>query len=339
MTTATIETSGRSRTRLLQRQIFPLDHDFDVLPLYVDPEEVRLDADRYDIGGNRAAKDLNNAAIRQSTSTGRTIHPDQIESRTALRVKSGERLSFGTYFNAFPAGYWRRWTVVSEVTLTVTIRGRGATVIVYKSMANGRSQRVESAQTDTEDRGVFTFDLSLVPFVDGGWYWYDVVAGDDDVVVESAEWTAEVPEERADHGTVDIAITTMNRPGLLRQAARPARRRRRAGAVPRRGPGDGAGHPEGRRLPGVREGAGLAGREAADHRAGQPRRLRRLRAGPARVRPQGHRDLRDDDGRRRRLRARGRHPGGHLRRPGPAADPGRRPHVQPVLAVPDAQLR
>ena len=79
-------------------------------------------------------------------------------------------------------------------------------------MANGRSQRVESAQTDTEDRGVFTFDLSLVPFVDGGWYWYDVVAGDDDVVVESAEWTAEVPEERADHGTVDIAITTMNRP-------------------------------------------------------------------------------------------------------------------------------
>jgi galactofuranosylgalactofuranosylrhamnosyl-N-acetylglucosaminyl-diphospho-decaprenol beta-1,5/1,6-galactofuranosyltransferase len=212
MTTSTIETGGRTHTRLLQRQIFPLDHDFDVLPLYVDPEEVRLDADRYDIGGSRGAKDLNNAAIRQSTSTGRTIHPDQIESRTALRVKSGERLSFGTYFNAFPASYWRRWTVVSDVTLTVTVRGRGATVIVYKSMANGRSQRVESAQTGGEDRGVFTFELSLVPFVDGGWYWYDVVAGDDDVVVESAEWTAEVPEERAEHGTVDIAITTMNRP-------------------------------------------------------------------------------------------------------------------------------
>ncbi len=48
--------------------------------------------------------------------------------------------------------------------------------------------------------------------MDGGWYWYDVVAGDDDVVVESAEWTAEVPEERVAHGTVDIAITTMNRP-------------------------------------------------------------------------------------------------------------------------------
>jgi galactofuranosylgalactofuranosylrhamnosyl-N-acetylglucosaminyl-diphospho-decaprenol beta-1,5/1,6-galactofuranosyltransferase len=199
-------------SRLLQRQIFPLDRDFDVLPLYVDAEEAKLDADKYEIGGDRAAKDLNNAAIRQSTATGKVIHPDQIESRTALRVKSGERLSFGTYFNAFPASYWRRYTIVKDVTLTLEVEGTGATVIVYKSMANGRSQRVESATTDGIDRGTFTFDLSLKPFVDGGWYWYDVVAGDDDVVVRSAEWTSDVPEDRVQHGTADIAITTMNRP-------------------------------------------------------------------------------------------------------------------------------
>ncbi|WP_122818385.1 glycosyltransferase [Nocardioides pantholopis] len=199
-------------TRLLQRQILPLDRDFDVLPLYVDPEEARLDADKYQVGGNRAAKALNQAAIRQTTSTGRSVRPDQIESRTAMRVDAGERLSFGTYFNAFPASYWRRWTVVKDVTLTVRLRGAGASVIVYKSMANGRSQRVESASTDELGSGEFSFELSLKPFVDGGWYWYDVVAGDEDAVVESAEWTAEVPEDRAAHGTVDVAITTMNRP-------------------------------------------------------------------------------------------------------------------------------
>src|SRR3954452_7325636 len=132
-------------TRLLQRQILPLDRDFDVLPLYVDPEEARLDADRYAIGGSQAAKDLNNAAIRQATATGAALHPDQIESRTALRVKSGERLSFGTYFNAFPASYWRRWSVVKDVTLTVTVAGKNATLLVYKSMARGHSQRVASA--------------------------------------------------------------------------------------------------------------------------------------------------------------------------------------------------
>ena len=116
-------------TRLLQRQILPLDRDFDVMPLYVDPEEAKLDADRYAIGGDRAAKDLNNAAIRQATSTGRGIGPDQIESRTALRVRSGERLSFGTYFNAFPASYWRRWTVVSDVRLPVDVDCRIAALL------------------------------------------------------------------------------------------------------------------------------------------------------------------------------------------------------------------
>ena len=137
---------------MLQRQIMPLDRDFDVFALYVDPEDARLDADRYEIGGNRAAKDLNNAAIRQSTSTGRTIHPDQIESRTALRVRSGERLSFGTYFNAFPASYWRRWTVVRTSGSPSQVSGRGATVIVYRSLANGRSQRVDSASTGARPR-------------------------------------------------------------------------------------------------------------------------------------------------------------------------------------------
>ena len=59
-------------------------------------------------------------------------------------------MSFGTYFNGFPASYWRRWSVVSEVRLTVALAGRGASVTVYKSMANGRSQRVDAATVDGE---------------------------------------------------------------------------------------------------------------------------------------------------------------------------------------------
>ena len=199
-------------TRLLQRQILPVDGDVDVLPLYLDPEEANLDEDKYVVGGSRAAKELNNAAIRQKASTGRTVRPDQLLSRTSVRVPSGEQLSFGTYFNAFPASYWRRHSVVTSVTLTLTLTGAGATVIVNKSMANGRQQKVDSAVTESEGANTVSFDLSLKPFIDGGWYWYDVVAGQGDVVVQSAEWTAEVPGDRAEHGTVDLAITTMNRP-------------------------------------------------------------------------------------------------------------------------------
>ena len=214
MTQSTTETLGTGETtrRLLQRQILPVDGDTETLPLYVDPEPAILDADKYEVGSNRNAQALNAVQMRQKVGGNKALHPDQIVGRHAMRVRSGETLSFGTYFNAFPAAYWRRWTVVDSVRLTIEVEGRGADIIVNKSMANGRSQRVDSASTDEEASGRFEFELSLVPFVDGGWYWYDVIAGDEDVVVSSAEWSAEVPVERAEHGTVTIGITTMNRP-------------------------------------------------------------------------------------------------------------------------------
>nr|WP_232523692.1 glycosyltransferase [Nocardioides sp. MAH-18] len=190
----------------------PVDRDLDVLPLYVDPDPAVLDADKYNVGGDKGAKELNKASLRQSVSSGSTIDPDQIVDRHAVCVRRGDRLSFGSYFNAFPASYWRRWTIVEQVRLSVELQGRGASVTVYRSMANGRSQRVESQQVaDGATGGTFVFDLPLRPFADGGWYWYDVTAGDEDAVV-TATWDAEVPAERGQSGTVTVTITTMNRP-------------------------------------------------------------------------------------------------------------------------------
>ena len=206
--------TGSSRAtgrRVLQRMVMPQGQDMDVLPLYVDPEPAQLDADKYEIGANKNAQAMNAASLRQSMGSADSIHPDQITGRHTLRVTAGDRLSFGTYFNAFPAGYWRRWSIVDEVRLTVRLTGAGATLIVYKSMANGRSQRVDSASTGHEDEGTFSFDLSLKPFADGGWYWFDVVTSDHDAEV-SAEWDAEVPADRLESGSVTIGITTMNRP-------------------------------------------------------------------------------------------------------------------------------
>ncbi|MEI2714762.1 MAG: hypothetical protein V9G04_16085 [Nocardioides sp.] len=147
--------------RLLQRQIFPTDKDPGTFPLYADLEEAKLDADRYEIGGNTAAKDLNNAAIRQSTSTGRKLRPDQILSRTALSVQPGQMISLGTYFNAFPASYWRRHTVVTDVRLTLRVSGSGTMIAINKSMARGHSQLVESFAVEGEGTETFEADLSL----------------------------------------------------------------------------------------------------------------------------------------------------------------------------------
>ncbi len=206
-------TTGATRAptvrRLLQQQVLPAGADSDVIALYVDVDAAVVESDADD-GMSRRMREAMGSVM--GGASGASIHPDQIESRRAVRVRSGATLSFGTYFNAFPASYWRRWSVVDAVSLEVSVRGPGATVVVYKSMASGRSQRVDAATTTGAESETFSWDLTLKPFVDGGWYWYDVVAGDDSVVVEDARWTALVPEDRAGHGTVDIAITTMNRP-------------------------------------------------------------------------------------------------------------------------------
>lgn len=214
-TTAAPESHSPGTERvLLMRQIMPANRDTDVIRLYVDPDPQALDADKFDIGHKRASHEAAAMASRMQNATKglRVVHPDQIVSRTAFKVEQGETMSFGSYFNAFPASYWRRHTIVNEVRLTVRLEGEGASVIVYRSMANGRSQRVDFATVDSTEGtdGEFSFDLPLKPFTDGGWYWYDVVAADEDALVVSAEWTAEVPVEKAPRGTVTIGITTMN---------------------------------------------------------------------------------------------------------------------------------
>lgn len=63
--------------RIASRVIFPVGGDLDVLPLYID---------------------------RLTTDTTQ-MHPEDVLSRYSVRVLAGERLSMGSYFNAFPASY------------------------------------------------------------------------------------------------------------------------------------------------------------------------------------------------------------------------------------------
>ncbi|CAA9380945.1 MAG: Bifunctional beta-1,5/1,6-galactofuranosyltransferase GlfT2 in cell wall galactan polymerization [uncultured Nocardioidaceae bacterium] len=189
--------------RVLQRLVLPEDRDMDVLPLYVDREQVRLDAER----SVRKGVVVSEVAAPQVEH----LEPDAILGRHQLRVRAGKRVSFGTYFNAFPASYWRMWTVVSSVRLDVRVAGDGVTLVVYRSTADGRAQRVNSVITENGG-GDFSFELPLKPFGDGGWYWFDVLTGHDDAVVDGASWSALVPEDRAAQGTVTVGITTMNRP-------------------------------------------------------------------------------------------------------------------------------
>ena len=188
--------------RTLQRVILPGDADQETLPLYLDagtsagafgdaPTTVR---------GERRAQ------ASRSSDIGNSAHFEDVVSRTSTAVRPGHRLSFSTYFNAFPASYWRRWTPLREVRLRVLTEGPG-TVSVYKSNARGSLQHVETARVDGTTES--TFDLSLAPFGDGGWYWFDVTAGAESVAVRSAQWLTDAAPRT--NGTITVEITTLNK--------------------------------------------------------------------------------------------------------------------------------
>jgi galactofuranosylgalactofuranosylrhamnosyl-N-acetylglucosaminyl-diphospho-decaprenol beta-1,5/1,6-galactofuranosyltransferase len=187
--------------RTLQRVILPSQSQMDTVPLYMDTGSatgVQLPT----IG-----HDSSTAASQQgASSAGTEVHVEDFLSRRSTSVRAGERVSFGTYFNAFPASYWRRWTTVDSIRLSVTTTGPGA-VIVYKSNARGALQRVDTRRV--EGSSTSTFDLSLKPFGDGGWYWFDLVAGSGQLVLREAEWQSEGEPLR--NGSITLEITTLNK--------------------------------------------------------------------------------------------------------------------------------
>jgi len=174
--------------RVVHRIVLPPDADPDTLPLYVDFTMARAVGEAH-------------PAIAPAEAGAEVL------GRRSLRLDSGREASFGAYFGAFPAGYWRRWTDVSEVRLSIRLSG-GATVAVYKSNARGNPQRVRLIHSAD---GEIDVDLTLVPFGDGGWYWFDLYASDGAVTLRSAEWSVASTHARKD-GTASIAITTFNRP-------------------------------------------------------------------------------------------------------------------------------
>ena len=127
-------------------------------------------------------------------------------SRTAVRIPAQSEVSFASYFNAFPASYWRRWTTLDEVVLRLTLQG-SCRVDIYRSKANGTAVHVRGEII--EGSGTRDYRLELAPFSDGGWYWFDVTTEDDEVVVSDSGWYAPVPAPG--RASLAMGITTFNR--------------------------------------------------------------------------------------------------------------------------------
>ncbi|ACQ79479.1 glycosyl transferase family protein [Beutenbergia cavernae DSM 12333] len=195
----------------LQNVVLPIERDADLLALYVDAREPGpLVAVEEEIEAEDLFERLEETADREaSAEESRAL--DGIGSRHRIDVAGGDTLSFATYFNAFPASYWRRWTAVRHVRLVLELAGAG-TVHVHRSDATGESTLVASERVATSvDDGVarVSVDLDLRGFGKGGWYWFDLAAEAEGLSLHRGRWETDAAPLRT--GKVCLGITTVNK--------------------------------------------------------------------------------------------------------------------------------
>ncbi|WP_304503838.1 glycosyltransferase [Corynebacterium lemuris] len=137
--------------------------------------------------------------------------------RLTVTVPAGAEVSFQTYFNAFPASYWRRWSQLEHVLLRMNVAGT-ASVEVYRSKIDGTRVAVDGALV-TDDVAEFTIPLSH--FEDGGWLWFDITAETGTTITEAGwyadrEPAAQILPDGTEVGPFDkratVGIPTFNRP-------------------------------------------------------------------------------------------------------------------------------
>jgi galactofuranosylgalactofuranosylrhamnosyl-N-acetylglucosaminyl-diphospho-decaprenol beta-1,5/1,6-galactofuranosyltransferase len=221
------EASATRVPRVLQRVVFP-GADLDIVPLYV---ETHMDRGAAELAAEIATEQLTgrkaagagsvpvaNAAVGEAQSVirfGADVPGYLAEAagpRRSAVISEGRRVSFATYFNAFPASYWRRWSTVDSVTLRIRLAGE-STIVLYRSTARGFSYPVETINVSSDEPETIERTLPLTPFIDGGWYWFDIVAGPRGSTLIEADWLALAEPKPA--GTLSIGITTFNRPDFL----------------------------------------------------------------------------------------------------------------------------
>lgn len=205
----------------VMRVVYPVKDAEQTLPLYAidwtrphaaeTTLDSRIDMRRLEFGSMNQST-LQRLLRGAGSSTGVTCDSFSITGRTSLTLNDRGHMSGCTFFNVFPASYWRRWTAVKTVRFTASIVGN-AKISVFRSTGRGLIYPVAERVVQTEDSAVSVcVDVPMVGLMDGGYFWFDAESLDGPVTVTDAAWAVPRSARTAEHDTsMSIAITTFNR--------------------------------------------------------------------------------------------------------------------------------
>ncbi|MQA13802.1 MAG: glycosyltransferase [Pseudonocardiaceae bacterium] len=187
-----------------------------ILPRRADPMAVRaLYVDEYSATARRVWPPAGSAARRPNdvdvevTFSSPSARRVRTLSRTSVRIPADTEVSFASYFNAFPASYWQRWSTLRTIHLRLALEGAGR-LDVYRSKADATQVHAHGELFESPGHHELDLELGLDAFEDGGWYWFDLTTDDSELVVHSGGWYA--PHAAPGRAAVTIGMPTFNRP-------------------------------------------------------------------------------------------------------------------------------
>ncbi|RHG87968.1 glycosyltransferase [Bifidobacterium longum] len=205
----------------VMRVVYPVKDAEQTLPLYAidwtrphvaeTTLDSRIDMRRLEFGSMNQStlqRMLRNAGFSDRVS----CDSFEITGRASLALRDRGHMSGCTFFNAFPAAYWRRWTSVKTVRFEAAVRGN-AKISVFRSTGRGLIYPVAmKTTTASESETRVCIDVPMTGLMDGGYFWFDAESLDGSVTITDATWSVPREARTAKHETtLSIAITTFNR--------------------------------------------------------------------------------------------------------------------------------
>lgn len=220
------QTTQAEQWEIVNRVVFPVKDQDLTMPLYViewtrphltdatfDPRVDMRSIDFHGLNKSGFQRLVNEMSSPQTaTSSNDVFH---VIDRQSLEVLPGKHISACTFFNAFPAGYWKQWTNVTTVKFQATVTGKGS-LTLFRSTGRGLFSPTGTLDFDSSEPQLVEALIPMTNLIDGGYFWFDAQSAIDTAsTITNASWSVPTKARtaRVDDGptSLSIAITTFNR--------------------------------------------------------------------------------------------------------------------------------
>ncbi len=219
--TSSENTNSEQAWETVMRVVYPINDAEQTLPLYaIDwtrPHIAKTTLDARIDTHCVAFGSMNQSALQRmirNAGSSNEVSCDEFEvtGRASITLKDHGHISGCTFFNAFPAAYWRRWTGVKTVLFEAHVQGN-AKISIFRSIGRGLIYPVAERIVKTSGSvSSVAVRIPMTGLMDGGYFWFDAESLGGSVTIADATWAVPSEARTTRHDTsMSIAITTFNR--------------------------------------------------------------------------------------------------------------------------------